>query len=86
MIKVKRLPEPAILAEKRAEWQANPLVSERRRMLQRFNADLIKLSENAGWRSMSAADRQRLLAYRQPDSPFSLMFAAYLDELKLADD
>jgi hypothetical protein len=61
------------------------LVSERRRMLQRFNAELIKIAQTGPWRSMSAADRRRLLRYRQADSPFSSMFAAYLDALHLAD-
>ena len=62
------------------------LDSERRRMLQRFNDDLIEISETHGWRAMSPAERQRLLRYRQPDSPFSLMFAAYLDRLKIAEE
>jgi len=61
------------------------LVSERRRILQRFNAELIKISETGGWRTMSPMERHRLVRYRQPDCPFSLMFSAYLDELQIAE-
>jgi hypothetical protein len=61
------------------------LVSERRRMLQRFNAELIKIGETGGWRTMSPVNRQRLVRYRRQDSPFSLMFGAYLDELQIAE-
>jgi hypothetical protein len=69
---------------KKYRLKRDPLVSDRRRMLQLFNAELIEISKTAGWQNMSAADRERLLRYRQPDSPFSLMFAAYLDALQIA--
>jgi hypothetical protein len=60
------------------------LVSERRRLLQQFNDHLIAISKTEGWEKMGPIDRQRLLAYGQADSPFSLMFRAYLDALALA--
>jgi hypothetical protein len=59
------------------------LVSERRRMLQRFCDELIKISETKGWRAMNPVERDRLLRYRQPDGPFSLMLGAYLDKLEI---
>jgi hypothetical protein len=61
------------------------LVSERRRMLRLFDAELRDIGKTIPWPSMGAADRRRLLRYSQPDSPFSLMFNAYLDKLEITE-
>lgn len=70
---------------KKYRLQRDMLVSERRRMLRLFDAELRTISETKGWRNMGAVERQRLLSYAQPDSPFSVMFSALLDDLKLAE-
>jgi hypothetical protein len=71
---------------KKYRLKRGPLESDRRRMLQLFNAELNEITETAGRRDMSLTDRRRLLQYGQPDSPFSLMFGAYLDGLKIAEE
>ena len=60
------------------------LVSERRRMLREFDAELRRISETKGWRDMSSSERQALLRYGQSDSPFSLMFKALLSDLRIS--
>ncbi len=62
------------------------LDSERRRMLQRFDWELLEIGKTKAWTAMDTVERERLLRYRQADSPFSLMFRAYLDKLGIAEE
>ncbi len=68
---------------KKYRLERGPLVSERRRMLREFDADLRRISETKGWRDMTPSERQHLLGYARSDSPFSSMFSALLADLHI---
>ena len=61
------------------------LESDRRRMLQRFNTDLLEIGKTKPWPTMDAAERERLIHYGRADGVFSLMFRAYLSKHGIAE-
>ncbi len=59
------------------------LVSERRRLLQRFADDLFGMTETKGRRELTADEQAKLVRYGQSDGFFSLMFQRHLRDLGL---
>lgn len=59
------------------------LVSERRRLLQKFAEDLFAMTETKGRRDLTANEQAKLARYGQADGFFSLMFQRHLRDLGL---